>query len=89
MFPFVVLPSSIYLFTVYGQGVFFSLDYTQAHTTFGRTPLDGGLARRRDLCLTRKTLYKTNIHPPGWIRTRNPRKSSAADQRFRLCGHRE
>jgi hypothetical protein len=53
-------------------GFLFSLDHTQAHTTVGRTPLDEGSARRRDLSLTTQTLYKrqTSIPPVGfepWI----------------------
>jgi hypothetical protein len=45
-------------------GFLFSLDHTQTHTTFGRTPLDEGSARRRDLYLTTQTLYKRNISMP-------------------------
>jgi hypothetical protein len=45
-----------------------SFDYTQTHTTVGRTPLDEGSARRRDLYLTTQTLYKrqTSIPPVGF-----------------------
>jgi hypothetical protein len=42
----------------------FSLDHTQTHTTVGRTPLDEGSARRRDLYLTTQTLYKTKKFMP-------------------------
>jgi hypothetical protein len=50
------------------RGFLFSLDHTQTHTTFGRTPLDEGSARRRDLYLTTQTLYKrqTSIPPVGF-----------------------
>jgi hypothetical protein len=43
--------------------------HTQGHTTVGRTPLDKGSARRRDLYLTtqKHTTHKTNIHAPGGI----------------------
>jgi hypothetical protein len=51
-FNFVVLPSSTYFFTVGVEGLIFSLDYTQTYTRVGRTPLDKGSARRRDLYLT-------------------------------------
>jgi hypothetical protein len=61
------------------QGFVISLDHTQAHTTVGRTPLDEGLARRRDLYLTTQTLYKANIHSPGGIRTHDRSKRSPAD----------
>jgi hypothetical protein len=44
--------------------VFFSLDHTQTHTTVGRTPLDEGSSRRRDLYLTTQTLYKRRISMP-------------------------
>jgi hypothetical protein len=39
-----------------------SLDYTQTHTTVGRTPLDEGSARRRDLYLRKQTLTRDK-HP--------------------------
>jgi hypothetical protein len=78
-FFFVVLPSSTYSFTAGAEGSDFSLDHTQAHTTFGRTPMDDGSARRRDLYLTTQALYKTNIHAPGGIRTHDPNKRSAAN----------
>jgi hypothetical protein len=61
-------------------------DHTQTHTTVGRTPLDEGSARRRYLYLTTQTLYKTNIHVPGGIRTHNPSKRFAADLRPRPRG---
>ena len=32
------------------------------------------------------TTHTTNIHAPGWIQTRNPRKRSAADPRLRPLG---
>jgi hypothetical protein len=79
---FFVLPSSTCSQQV--SRVFaFSLDHTQTHTTVGRTPRDEGSARRRDLYLTTQTLYKTNIHAPGGIRTHDPSKRSAADLRLR------
>jgi hypothetical protein len=64
-----------------------SVDHTQAHTTVGRTPLDEGSARRRDLYLTTQTLTR-NKHPyPGGIRTDDPSKRSAANLSLRPCGH--
>jgi hypothetical protein len=42
----------------------FSLDLTQTHTTVGRTPLDEGSARRRDLYLTTHTTHKTQTSMP-------------------------
>jgi hypothetical protein len=68
-------------------GYLFSLDHTQAHTTVGRTPLDEGSARRRDLYVTTQTLYKTNIHAPGGIRTHDPSKRLAADLHLIPRGH--
>jgi hypothetical protein len=62
-----ILRSSTYLFTAGVKGFVISLDHTQTHTTVGRTPLDGGSARRRHLYLTTQTLYKANIHAPGGI----------------------
>jgi hypothetical protein len=84
---FVVLPSSTYLFTAGVEGFDFSLDHSQGLATFGRTPLDEGSARRRDLHLTTQILYKTNIHPHVGIRTYDPSKRSAADPHLRLRGH--
>jgi hypothetical protein len=61
----------------------FSLDHTQTRTIVGRTPLDGGLARRRDLYLTiYNNVQDTKIHAPGGIRTHDPSKRSAADLFF-------
>jgi hypothetical protein len=84
---FVVLPSSTYSQQV--SRLYISLDHTQTHTTVGRTPLDEGSARRRDLYLTTQTLYKTNIHAAGRIRTHDPSKRSAADLRLRPRDHRD
>jgi hypothetical protein len=41
-----------------------SFDHTQATTTVGKTLLDEGSARRRDLYLTTQTLYKTQTSMP-------------------------
>jgi hypothetical protein len=46
------------------RGCLLVLDHTQAHTTVGRTPLDEGSARRRDLYLTTQTLYKRQTPMP-------------------------
>jgi hypothetical protein len=50
------------------RGLLFALDHTQEHTTVGRTLLDEGSARRRDLYLTTQTLYKrqTSMLPVGF-----------------------
>jgi hypothetical protein len=76
-------PSLFYLLTVGVKCFDFSLDHTQTHTTVGRITLDEGSARGRDLYLTTQTLYKTNIHAPGGIRTHDPSKRLAADLRLR------
>jgi hypothetical protein len=65
----------------------FIFTWSHSHTTVGRTPLDEGSAHRRDLYLTTQTLYRTNIHAPGGIRTHDPSKRSAADLRLRRRGH--
>jgi hypothetical protein len=44
------------------QGYVFSLDHTQTHTTVGRTSLDKGSARCRDLYLTTQTCTRDK-HP--------------------------
>jgi hypothetical protein len=81
-------PYLFYLLTVGVEVVLFSLDHTQTHTTFGRTPQDEGSARRRDLYVTtHKHSQGTNIHAPGGIRTHDPKKRSAADLRLRPRGH--
>jgi hypothetical protein len=54
-------------------------DHTQTHTTVGRTPLDEGSARRRDLYLTTQTLYKTQKSSPRW--DSNPRSQQALGRR--------
>jgi hypothetical protein len=60
-------------------GFLFSLDHTQTHTTVGRTPLDEGSARCRDLYLTTQTLT-TDKHPcPRW--DSNPRSQQALGRR--------
>ena len=48
------------------------------HTTFGRTPLDEGSARRRDLYLT--TLNTYNKHPFPWWDS-NPQSQQASGHR--------
>jgi hypothetical protein len=65
---FVVLfrsPDLFYLLTV-GVEVLFALDHTQTHTTVGRTPLDEGSARRRDLYLTTQALTRDKHPCPRW-----------------------
>ena len=64
--------------------------YTQhTHThihTLGRTPLDEGSARCRDLYLTTHKTDMRNIHASCGIRTHNPSKLAAADPRLRPPG---
>jgi hypothetical protein len=64
------------------------LDHTQQRTTFGKTPLDEWLARRRDLYLTAHNTQDRKLSlPPGGIRTHNLRRLAAADLLFRPRGH--
>jgi len=42
---------------------------TLRHTTVGRTPLDEGSARSRELYLTTHNTHKTHFYNPGRIRT--------------------
>jgi hypothetical protein len=58
------LSPSLFYLPVHSRCRGFSLDHTQTHTTVGRTPLDEGSARRRDLYLTTQTLYKRQISTP-------------------------
>jgi hypothetical protein len=57
------------------------------HATLGRTPLDEGPARRRDLPDNTKHSQETDIHALGEIRTHNSSKRAAVDPRLRLRGH--
>jgi hypothetical protein len=58
------------------------------HNTVGRTPLDEGPARRRDLYLTtHNTHNRQTSMPPSRIRTHDPSKRVAADPRLRPRGH--
>jgi hypothetical protein len=85
---FVRSPDLFYLLTVRVEVVFiFTWSHSDTHTTVGRTPLDEGSARRRNLYLTTQTLTSANIHAPGGIRTHDPSKRSAADLRLRPLGH--
>jgi hypothetical protein len=62
----------------------------RARTTVGRTPLDEGSARHRDLYLATHNTHKGQvIHSPGGIRTRNPSQGAAADLRLRPRGHQD
>jgi hypothetical protein len=69
LLPRICSPSRFYLL-VHSRcrGFLFSLDHTQTHTTFGRTPQNERSARRRDLYLTTQTLYKrkTSMPPVGF-----------------------
>jgi hypothetical protein len=60
-------PSLFCLLTAGVEVVYFHL-ITLRHTTVGRTPLDKGSARRRDLYLTTQTQYKrqTSMPPVGF-----------------------
>ena len=60
---------------------------TFRHATLGRTHLDEGPARRRDLYLTTQHSQQTDIHVPGGMRTHNPSNRAAADPRLRPHGH--
>ena len=60
---------------------------TLRHTTLGRSPLDEWPAWCRDLYLTTQHSQQTDIHAPSGIRTRNPRKSAAAEPCLGLHGH--
>jgi hypothetical protein len=66
------------------------------HTTVGRTPLDEGPARRRDLYLTTHNTHKrSTFMPPALdrtatgigVRTHDPSKRAAEDPRLRPHGH--
>jgi hypothetical protein len=56
------------------------------HTTLGRTPLDEGPARHRDLYLATHNT-ETDIHALVGIRTHDPSKRAAEDPLLRPHGH--
>ena len=61
---------------------------TQRRITVGRTPLDEGSARHRDLYLTtHNTHNRRNIHASGGIRTHNLSSRATSDLRLRSLGH--
>jgi hypothetical protein len=86
---YIVCSPSLFYLLVHSRcrGCLFSLDHTQTHTTVGRTPLDEGSARRRDLYLTTQTLTRDK-HPCPWWDS-NPRSQQALgrDLRLRQCCH--
>jgi hypothetical protein len=49
-------------------------DHVQTHITLGRTSLEEGSVRRRDLYLTTHKSQQTDIHALAGIRNRNPSK---------------
>jgi hypothetical protein len=63
---------------------------TYTHTTLGRTPLDEGSARRRNLYLTTyNTQKKQPSMAPAGYEPIIPAKQAAADPRLRRRGHRD
>jgi hypothetical protein len=60
----------------------FSFHHTQAYITVGRTPLDEGSARRRDLYLTHKRCIRQTSMPPVRFEPRIP--ASARPQTYAL-----
>jgi hypothetical protein len=48
------------------RGFLFSVEHTQTHTKFGRTPLDEVSSRRRDLYVTKQTLTRDKHLCPWW-----------------------
>ena len=63
------------------------LDHTQRRATFGRTPLNEGSVRRRDLYLTTHNTHNTNINDLGGIRTYDLSRRAAVDLRLRPRSH--
>jgi hypothetical protein len=61
---FFLSPTSFYL-TRLGVEGYYSFDFTQWHNTVGRTPLDEGSARRRDLYLTTHSTYNRQTFMPS------------------------
>jgi hypothetical protein len=61
---FFLSPTSFYL-TRLDVESYYSFYHTQGHTTVGRTPLDKGSARRRDLYLTTHNTYNRQTSMPS------------------------
>ena len=71
--PFFLRLTPFYLFIVGVEGYCCTWSLSVTRNTLGRTPLDEGSARRRDLYLTTHNTQKRQTSmPPGEIRTRNP-----------------
>jgi hypothetical protein len=78
---FFLSPTSFYLTSFRCRGLFLHV-ITHCHTTTdGRTPLDEGSARCRDLYLT--THNTDNRKTSGGIRTRDPSRLPPEDPRLR------
>jgi hypothetical protein len=84
---FLLILTSFYLTTESVDGYCCSWSHSVTHTV-GRTPLEEGSVRRRDLYLTTHNTHKiqTSI-PPGGIRTHNLSRRAAEDLRLRSRGH--
>ena len=63
------------------------LDHTQRRVTFGTTPLDAWLVRRRDLYLTAHNTHNREIHALGGIRIHNLSGRAAVDLCLILRGY--
>jgi hypothetical protein len=84
-----LLSPSLFYLLVYSRcrGFLWFHLITLRHTPQSVGLQDEGSGHRRDLYLTTQTLYKTNIHATGGIRTHDPSKRSAADLRLREGGY--
>jgi hypothetical protein len=71
---FFLSPTTLYL-TRLGVEGYYSFDHTQWQATGGRTPLDEGSARRRDLYLTRHNTHNGQPSMPRW--DSNPQSQQA------------
>jgi len=72
-----------------GLLIFESLkSYSFRHTILGRTPLFEWSVCRRVFYVTKQHSQDTDIHAPGEIRTRNPKKREAVDSCLKTRGHR-
>ena len=60
---------------------------TLRHTTLEGTPLGGGSARRRELCLKKQHSQERDINIAGGIQTRSLSKRAASDPCLRPRGH--
>ena len=83
---FLSYSSVLSTYSLHVQSLFLHL-ITLRHTTLGRTPLDEGSARRRDLYLTTHNTHDRHSCPQRDSNPQSLQGSSRRPRRLRPCGH--